>query len=102
RNAQRVDTRCGELVFALATEQFKKQNYKATVLLLGTLEPSRQTSSAWHELAGESAFKMGDPARAVAELQRAMELDPRNQTCILELAEVFVTQNNPAAAAALL
>jgi tetratricopeptide (TPR) repeat protein len=101
RNAQRADTRSGEIVFALATEQFKKQNYKASLLLLGTLEPLRQNSSAWHELAGESAFKMGDPARGVAELQRAMELDPRNQTYVLELGEVFLIQNNPAAAVTL-
>ena len=101
RSAQYADTRSGEILFALATDHFKKQDYKAALALLDGLEPASQSSSAWHELAGESAFKLGDPGRAVAELQRAMEFDPRNQNYILELGEVFLTQNNPAAAEAL-
>lgn len=101
RRARHTDTRSGEILFALAMDHFKKQNYKAVLVLLDSLEPLRQNSSVWHELAGESAFRLGDPARAVVELQRAMEFDPRNQDYILELGEVFLNQNNPAAAEAL-
>jgi tetratricopeptide (TPR) repeat protein len=101
RNAQRTDARSADILLALAADHFKRQNYKAALLLLGSLEPSQQNSFAWHELAGESAFKLGDPARAVSELQRAMELDPRNESCVLELGEVFLTENSPAAAATL-
>jgi len=97
QSAQRADARSADTLLARAADHFKRQDYKTALLLLGSSEPSEQNSSAWHELAGESAFKLGDPARAVPELQRAMELDPRNQSYVLELGEVFLTENNPAA-----
>ncbi len=94
RNAQRTDPKARETLYALAADNFKKQNYKATLKLLESVKPAMQNSAAWHELGGESSFKLGDPALAVVELQKAMELDPHNEDYVLELGEVFVSQNN--------
>jgi predicted Zn-dependent protease len=46
--------------------------------------------------------KTGDPAQAVLELQKAIELDPQNADYILELSEVFLANYNAAAAVTLL
>jgi tetratricopeptide (TPR) repeat protein len=51
---------------------------------------------------GYSHYKEGDGAAAVAELQRAMDLDNKNQDYVLELGEVLVANNNPEAARTLL
>src|ERR1700681_2405706 len=51
---------------------------------------------------GYSEFKSGDTVNAIAGIQKAMDLDPRNQDYILELSEVFVANNNGGAAVTLL
>ena len=61
-----------------------------------------QSSATWHELAGYSFFKLGKPAEAVGELQKAMDLDPLNEEYVLELTEIFVSNNNAAAAITLM
>ncbi len=102
RRAQRINPQARETLYALAADHFKKQDYKTALELLEMVGASMQNSAGWHELVAESHFKLGDPAPAVAELQRAMDLDPRNQDYVLELSEIFVTNNNPTAAITLL
>jgi len=105
RSALKANPKFQEILYPLATDYFKKQNYKVALLLLETLKPAMQASAAsatWHELTGYSYFKLGKAAEAVEELQKAMDRDPRNQEYVLELAEVFVTHNNAAAAITLM
>jgi tetratricopeptide (TPR) repeat protein len=86
----------------MAQAAFRKQDYPATVKMLGLIPPAAGRTAEWHEMIGYSSFKSGDPARAVAEIQKAMDLDPRNEDYVLELSEVFVDNNNGAAAITLL
>jgi len=102
RSALKANPKFQEILYPLATDYFKKQNYKVALLLLETLKPAMQASATWHELTGYSYFKLGKAAEAVEELQKAMDRDPRNQEYVLELAEVFVTHNNAAAAITLM
>jgi tetratricopeptide (TPR) repeat protein len=102
RSALKANPKAQEIVYALATAQFKKQNYKATLGLLECVRSSMQNSAAWHEMVGYSSFKLGDPGQGTVELQKAMDLDPKNEDYVLELSEVFVTHNNAPAAITLL
>lgn len=52
--------------------------------------------------AGLCELRQGDVATAIAELQRAMNMDPSDQEYVLELSEVLIGSNNPEAATALL
>ena len=102
RNALEANPKFNDTLFALAKDLFGKQNYRATLPLLEVLDTTMQQSPTWHEMLGYSSFKLGDSSKAVVELQKAMDLDPRNENCVLELSEVFVSSNNAAAAVILL
>lgn len=54
-----------------------------------------------HAVNGYS-LKASDPARAVLELQQALDLDPQNQDYILELSEVLLANYNAPASVTLL
>lgn len=78
------------------------QDYKSAIELLNSIRAVMPRSAQWHELVGYSYFKSGDPAQSTAELQIAMDLDPKNQDLYLELSEVFIANHNGAAAIVLL
>jgi tetratricopeptide (TPR) repeat protein len=96
------DTNMSSTVFKMSKSAFDKHDYAATVRLLGLIPPGSGRTAEWHELLGYSSFKSGDTARAIVEIQRAMDLNPRNEDYVLELSEVFVDNNNGAAAVTLL
>ncbi len=96
------DTSVRKVVFDLAQAVFRKQDYATAIQLLELGKPSMAPSAPWHEMMGYASYKTGDTRRAVAEIQKAMDLDPRNQDYILELSEVFVANNNGAASITLL
>jgi len=102
RRAQQTSPRARDTLYALAVDHFKRQDYQAALKLLDIVGASMQNSAAWHELVAENHYRLGEPTPAVVELQRAMELDPRNEDYVLELSEIFVTNNNPTAATTLL
>jgi tetratricopeptide (TPR) repeat protein len=89
-------------IFDLAQTAFRKQDYGTTLKLLDLVKPAKLSEASWHEMKGYSSFKTGDPDRAVTEIQKAMDLDPRNEDYILELSEVFVANNNGRASVTLL
>lgn len=102
RRVQGVEPKAGEVLYALAVDHFKKQDFKAALRLLEMLGPSMQNSAAWHDLVGESHFRLGEPGPAVAEVQKAMELDRHNEDYVLELSEILVTNKASQAAVTLL
>jgi len=102
RRAQDANPKARDVLYALAVDHFKKQDYKAARRLLEIIGPSMQNSAAWHDLVGECQFKLGEPGPAVAELQKAMKLDPSNEDYVLELSETFVANNTPAPAVSVL
>src|SRR5438552_731797 len=61
RRVQGVEPKAGEVLYALAVDYFKKQDFKAALRLLEMVGPSMQNSAAWHDLVGESHFKLGEP-----------------------------------------
>ena len=102
RRVQGVEPKAGEALYALAVDHFKKQDFKAALRLLEMVGPSMQNSAAWHDLVGESHFKLGEPGPAVAEVQKAMNLDPHDEDYVLELSEILVTNGASQAAVTLL
>jgi len=96
------DASVRKVVSDLALAVFRKQDYATAIRLLEIGNPASANSAPWHEMMGYASYKIGDLPRAVAEIQEAMDLDPRNQDYILELSEVFVANNNGAASITLL
>jgi superkiller protein 3 len=90
------------IAFQVANETFRKADYESTVRLLNLTKSSLATSAAWHALRGYAAYKQGDAERAVVEIEKALDLDPKNEDYLLELSEVLVANNNAAAAVLLL
>jgi tetratricopeptide (TPR) repeat protein len=91
-----------ELAFHLATEAFAHSDYESAIRALKQSKDSLQTSAEFHAMLGYSSYKQGDAAKAVVEMQRAMDLDPKNQDYVLQLSEIFVANDNPQASNALL
>jgi tetratricopeptide (TPR) repeat protein len=55
--------------------------------------PSR--TARWHLLRSKAYDGLHDPARAVEEAQLALDLDPRQESLHLHLAQIFLTRNTP-------
>jgi len=102
RKALKVDPRLQKVLCAVATDYFKKQNYKAALKSLECFDPSTSNAGQWHGMMGYCRFKLEDSTLAAIELQKAIDIDPLNQDYVLELAEVFVANNNAMAAVALM
>jgi predicted Zn-dependent protease len=85
---------------ALARAYQETQNFEAAIKLLHEIGP--QNSAEWHATFGYSSFKSSHPELAIAELQKAMDLDPQKQDYVLELSEVFLTHYNAPASITLL
>jgi tetratricopeptide (TPR) repeat protein len=65
------------------------------------LEALRQrpaSTARWHLLASKAYAGTGDPARAVAEAEAALALDPRSQAAHLQLGQIFLSNHTPLAA----
>lgn len=96
------DTAIASVLLALAEERYRRQDYTTALAMLEVIGPAMHGRAAWHEMVGYSSFKLGDPIRATAELQRALDLDPANEDYVIELAEIFLAHNNATAAITLL
>lgn len=90
------------IAFQVANEAFRNGDYENTVRLLNLTSGSLASSAAWHALRGYTSYKQGDGAVAVLEIQKALDLDPKNEDYLLELSEVLVANNNAPAAVLLL
>jgi tetratricopeptide (TPR) repeat protein len=102
RQALKADPKLEQALYTIATGYFKRQNYRCSLKLLECLSPAASNAADWHGMMGYCHFKLGDSTKAVNELQKAIDLDPHNQDHVLELAEVFVANNNAAAAVTLM
>jgi tetratricopeptide (TPR) repeat protein len=65
---------------------------------LAQLEAQRQDSAEWHVLASKTYDGLNDPARAVAEAEAALRIDPRNEAAHVQLGYIFLSRNTPLAA----
>jgi tetratricopeptide (TPR) repeat protein len=66
-----------ELLLARARERFVVQDYYGTVHLLESVVDSGRAFADVHHLLGVSLSLLGQAERALAELERALELNPR-------------------------
>jgi tetratricopeptide (TPR) repeat protein len=65
---------------------------------LAQLEIEQERPAAWHVLASKAYDGLNEPARAVAEAEAALRLDPRNEAAHVQLGYIFLSRNTPAAA----
>jgi tetratricopeptide (TPR) repeat protein len=66
-----------ELLLARARERFVVQDYYGAVHLLNTVVDSGRAFADVHHLLGVCLSLLGQPERALSELDRALELNPR-------------------------
>ena len=62
------------------------------------LELDTERSTRWHVLASKAYDALNDPARAVAEAEAALQLDPHSEPAHLQLGYIFLSRNTPLAA----
>ncbi len=79
---------------------FDRQQYKSARVLLDLLEESHKNSAEWNAMAGYAAYKLGDPAKALERLRRAIELDPNVEDYYLKIGELMLFYNSDKAAIA--
>ena len=65
---------------------------------LARLEAERERPAIWHVLASKAYDGLDNPARAVAEAEEALKLDPRHEAAHVQLGYIFLSRNTPAAA----
>src|SRR5207248_2911382 len=54
--------------------------------------------AAWHVLASKAYDGLNDPAQAVREAEAGLALDPGSEAAHVQLGEIFLSHNTPAAA----
>lgn len=57
--------------------------------------PAQNRNARWHLLASKAEDGLNDPAKAVAEAQQAVNLDPASEAARLQLAQIFLSRNTP-------
>lgn len=82
--------------FGVVESMLSARRYAEAIELLETYPVE---SPQRHFLAARALDALDQPARAAAEAQAAVDLDPSNQAYWLQLGQLFLTQNNAAAAA---
>lgn len=65
---------------------------------LAALEANSTRTAHWHLLASRVFDRLNQPAQAASEAEAAVGLDPGNEANHLQLGQVLLTNNNPAAA----
>jgi tetratricopeptide (TPR) repeat protein len=72
-----------ELLLARARERFVAQDYYGAVHLLDTVVDSGRAFADVHHLLGVCLSLLGQPERALGELDRALELNPRYMEALI-------------------
>jgi len=65
---------------------------------LEQLSAVTEKDARWHLLASKAYDGLDDPAKAVAEAEKALKLEPGNPAHHIQLAQVFLSRNTPQAA----
>jgi len=72
-------------------------DYSGALTALASV-PAQYRDTRWHLLASKAEDGLNDPAKAVAEAQQAVDLDPASEPARLQLAQIFLSRNPPEAA----
>jgi tetratricopeptide (TPR) repeat protein len=62
------------------------------------LNESSARTARWHLAASRAYDGVNNPKRAVAEVEAALAAEPRNEAAHLQLGQIFLSRNTPAAA----
>ena len=65
---------------------------------LAQLERTAERPAAWHVLASKAHDGLNDPAHAVAEAEKALELEPGSEAAHVQLGFIFLSRGTPKAA----
>lgn len=77
--------------------QINTGDYSGALAALNSV-PDENHDTRWHLLASKAQDGLNNPARAVAEAQQAIDLDPASEAARLQLAQIFLSRNTPEAA----
>jgi tetratricopeptide (TPR) repeat protein len=83
--------------FDSVEKQLAAGDYRAALSALDLSAPGDR-GAQWHLLASKCYDGLDNPAKAVQEVQQAIDLDPRAEQARLQLAQIFLTRNTPGAA----
>lgn len=81
--------------FANIEAALSRGEYRNALQQLSSLETR---NSRWHLLASKAHDGLNDPAKAVSEAEEALKLDPGQPANHVQLAQIFLSRNTPAAA----
>lgn len=76
-------------------QSFTRGEYRAALDQLATF-PARD--GRWHLLASRAWDGLNEPAKAVAEAEEALKLEPNKPAYLVHLAQIFLSRNTPKAA----
>lgn len=102
RSAGTKEAAVRDEILRLGEDAFDRGKYKDALCLLHVSLGFDPASATLYSLAGACHFQLKDAPAAVAEIQRAIQIDPENEQYYLQLAEVFIDFNTPDAALVLL
>ncbi|MEJ7606977.1 MAG: tetratricopeptide repeat protein, partial [Bryobacteraceae bacterium] len=88
--ASQIDGSVQTVEAALASRDYRRA--------LTLLEAAPDKDARWHALASRVHDGLNDPARAVADAEAALKLEPGNPAHHLQLAQIFLSRNTPGAA----
>jgi tetratricopeptide (TPR) repeat protein len=90
KKAIAVDPQVPEKIIALARVASSQKDYPVVAFVLGSLETTTSSSAEWNALEGYAYYKQGQPEKALPKLQRALELDPRNEDYYMKMGELML------------
>ncbi len=90
-------TLCAGATLDTAESELAAGRYRDAVAALDSIQADAR-GAGWHLLKSKALDGLNDPARAVAEAQQSIQLDPRNESAWLQLATIFLSRNTPDAA----
>ncbi|MEW5977339.1 MAG: tetratricopeptide repeat protein [Acidobacteriota bacterium] len=87
-------------VLALARQASQQEKYELSRDLLAAVEPALGSLAEWNALQGYNHYQLGDPEKALLQLQQALKLDPHNESYYLKIGELMLFHNSDQAAQA--
>ena len=73
-----------------AHELFSQERYAEAKTLLSAVRPALENSGAWNNLFGRIEFKLEKPESALQHLQKALELEPDNETFLVGIGQFLI------------
>lgn len=102
RAAGKANSTLRDQMIGLGEKAFDERKYSEALCLFDVAIELGPEAASLHSIAGACHYQLKNPAEAVAEVQRAIRLDPQNEEYYVQLAQIFIDFNTPDAAILLL